>query len=390
MKPRPLRSLLRHSPWDGLLVLLALAQGAALLLWPSAALVGTGVWWGSNTVSHNFIHKPFFAPRWMNGLFSLYLSGLLGIPQALWRERHLAHHAERRWRLRLSGRLLLEASVVLGVWAAILGVAPRFFVLSYVPGYLAGLALCALHGRYEHARGTTSHYGRLYNLLFFNDGYHVEHHRHPGLHWRSLPAAARPGERASRWPAVLRWLDGLSLEGLERLALRSRALERFLLARHEAAFRRLLDDSRGAGEVASAAIVGGGLFPRTALVLRRLAPRARLVVIDRSAENLERARARLDGATDLVHATYDPAAHAPFDLVVVPLAYVGDREAIYRQPPAPLVLVHDWLWRPRGASAVVSLFLLKRVNLIEGVAPACAAGAAGAAAGARPGEARAP
>lgn len=49
--------------------------------------------------------------------------------------------------------------------------APAFFVWTYVPGYLAGLLLCAVHGHYEHAAGTTSHYGRLYNLLCFNDGY---------------------------------------------------------------------------------------------------------------------------------------------------------------------------------------------------------------------------
>jgi hypothetical protein len=26
--------------------------------------------------------------------------------------------------------------------------------------------------------------------------------------------------------------------------------------------------------------------------------------------------------------------------------------------------VHDWLWRPRGRTAVVSLLLLKRVNVV--------------------------
>jgi len=28
--------------------------------------------------------------------------------------------------------------------------------------------------------------------------------------------------------------------------------------------------------------------------------------------------------------------------------------------------VHDWLWRPRGRSAVVSPLLLKRLNLVRG------------------------
>ena len=41
-------------------------------------------------------------------------------------------------------------------------------------------------------------------------------------------------------------------------------------------------------------------------------------------------------------------AGAPADLVVIPLAFRGDRTALYRRPPAPLLVVHDWLWRARG------------------------------------------
>jgi hypothetical protein len=61
-----------------------------------------------------------------------------------------------------------------------------------MPGYLAGLGLCLLQGHFEHAGGTTSHYGWLYNRLFFNDGYHVEHHRRPGIHWTQLPFETSP------------------------------------------------------------------------------------------------------------------------------------------------------------------------------------------------------
>src|SRR5207244_6782809 len=93
----------------------------------------------------------------------------------------------RAWRLRFSRRLMTETGVVLAVWITLLTSSPRFFLTAYLPGYAAGLALCWLHGHYEHARGTTSHYGRLYNLLFFNDGYHVEHHAAPGTHWARLP-----------------------------------------------------------------------------------------------------------------------------------------------------------------------------------------------------------
>src|SRR5262249_30481485 len=87
--------LLRHSRWDALLVALALAHGVLLLAFPVAPVIALGVWWNSNTVAHYAIHAPFFRSRRVNALFRLYLSGLLGIPQTVWRERHLAHHAGR-------------------------------------------------------------------------------------------------------------------------------------------------------------------------------------------------------------------------------------------------------------------------------------------------------
>ena len=37
---------------------------------------------------------------------------------------------------------------------------------------------------------------------------------------------------------------------------------------------------------------------------------------------------------------------------------------IYQKPPAPAVLVHDWIWRARGTSLIVSWLLLKRLNLV--------------------------
>jgi hypothetical protein len=354
--------VLRHSPWDALLVALAAAHGAVLLAAPSLAVVAVGLWWNCNTVAHNFIHRPFFRGRALNGLFALYLSALLGVPQALWRDRHLAHHAGVAWRLRPSRQLAAEVLLVLAVWAALAAFAGTFFLTAYLPGYALGLGLCWLHGHYEHTRGTVSHYGFWYNLLFFNDGYHVEHHAQPGAHWTELPRRARRDAAASRWPAVLRWLDALSLDGLERGALRSARLRRFLLDRHERAFRRLLPPLPAAPRVA---IVGGGLFPRTLLVLRRLLPGASFVVIDRSAENLAVARALAPGGARFQHAWYDAAAVRGFDVVVFPLAFAGDRAAVYRAPPAPVVFVHDWIWRRRGTGAAVSWLLLKRLNRVE-------------------------
>jgi hypothetical protein len=357
----PRRGVLRHSRWDALLIGLALAHGAVLAAAPVAPVIAVGVWWNSNTIAHNFIHTPFFRNRLLNRGFALYLSALLGIPQSVWRGRHLAHHAGAAWKPRLEGQLVAEVLLVLGVWSALLALAPAFFVTMYLPGYAAGLGLSWLQGYYEHARGTVSHYGLLYNTLFFNDGYHAEHHAAPGTHWTRIPGKFQPDATRSAWPAVLRWLDAFSLEGLERLVLHSPRLQRWVVSRHERAFRRLLPPLPPDVRVG---IVGGGLFPRTLLVLQRLLPDARFVVIDRSAENLATARRFLRGDVQFVHECFDPGHTADFDLLVFPLAFVGDREGLYRQPPARLVVVHDWLWRRRGKGVVVSRLLLKRLNLV--------------------------
>jgi hypothetical protein len=364
--------LLRYSPRDGLLVGLAFGYGALLLSTPSIPLIGIGLWWTANTVAHNFIHTPFFRSRALNRGFSLFLSALMGIPQSLWRERHLRHHhehhaAESGAAITRSHRLwtrdaAIESGVVLASWAAIATVDPAFFIGVYLPGYAAGLGLCSLQGYFEHAQGTTSHYGWLYNWCFFNDGYHAEHHRRPGEHWTRLPRRPLADARRSRWPPVLRWIDACSLESLERCVMRSPRLQRFVLAAHERAFRILLQH---APPIHRVTIVGGGLYPRTALVLRRLLPSAALTIVDARAEHLATASAFLAGDVAREHRLFDASAEAGADLVVVPLAFIGDRDRVYRQPPAPLTAVHDWIWNRRKEGARVSWLLLKRINLVR-------------------------
>ena len=58
-------------------------------------------------------------------------------------------------------------------------------------------------------------------------------------HWTELGAVSHGSERASRWPAVLRWLDAFGLHELERRVLRSPRLQRMVLAAHARAIRRL-------------------------------------------------------------------------------------------------------------------------------------------------------
>jgi hypothetical protein len=262
---------------------------------------------------------------------------------------------------------------VLLLWIAMFAAAPLFFLSVYLPGWAAGLLLCAAHGYYEHAHGTTSHYGWIYNLLLFNDGYHVEHHAHPTTHWTQLPACQDPAARVSRWPAPMRWLESDGLIALERLALRSPGLQRFLILVHERAFRDLLARAEWLdGRSPRIAIVGGGLFPRTALVLRRLIPDARLIIIDSNLAHLDVARRWFVPAVSVsfVHArfpaTSDASRAEDYDVVVLPLSFEGGRDAMYERPVARTVVVHDWLWRRRGISRIVSVLLLKRLNLVEG------------------------
>jgi len=391
---------------DLMLVVLAAAHAALLVAAPTASVIAIGLWWNANTISHYFIHRPFFRRRGANRAFAAYLSVLLGFPHALWRDRHLAHHAGVAARTHLSRDLVMQASLVLAFWSVMLAAAPLFFLSVYLPGWAAGLLLCGAHGYYEHAHGTTSHYGRLYNLLLFNDGFHVEHHAHPSAHWTRLPTYHDSHARVSRWPAPIRWLESDGLILLERLALRSPTLQRFLLRAHEGAFRKLLTRAGGLeGTAPRIAIVGGGLFPRTALVLRRILPHARLTIIDANLAHLTAARewpigsdvefiherfprsnlsaSEGDSTRPLVAQAFGPAngrvesspeglcyvsiaMYASFDLVVLPLSFEGDRDALYDRPPARTVIVHDWLWRKRGVSGIVSVALLKRLNLVRG------------------------
>jgi trans-aconitate methyltransferase len=117
--------------------------------------------------------------------------------------------------------------------------------------------------------------------------------------------------------------------------------------------------------VSRVAIVGGGLFPRTALILRRLLPDARLVVIDANADHLAQARSFLGDAVEYRHERWNGRQSEAADLVIVPLAFQGDRRRVYERPAAPVVIVHDWLWHRRGTGTRVSWLLCKRLNLVR-------------------------
>ena len=398
------RGLFRHSPADAVLVaaaLLHIALVASLFLFVApvgplgmsmaAIAFGGTLCWNSNTVSHNHLHKPFFRSRGLNRALSSLLTAVMGVPQSIWRGRHLWHHAGEPLGQKprvLTAESLGELALIGALWLGMVLAVPGTFVLAYLPGYVLGLALCHVQGRMEHAlpeqplRGI-SHYGRLHNRLWFNDGYHAEHHRWPAEHWTRLPA--RRGEikaPESAWPPLLRCLEHVSaarlqatlLTALERLALRSKHLQRFMVSTHERAFRRLIAD-QGSSAVERIAVIGGGLFPRSVIVLRKLFPESRIAVIDRSAGSVRIAKGFLCGrgldlsGIDFRVEQFDPTRHADFDLVVAPLAFVGERGALRQVRCRFALVVHAWLWNRSGErSETVSWLLLKRLNLFGGAA----------------------
>jgi hypothetical protein len=357
--------LLLRDRRDRLPVALAALHAAALCCWPHPLLVGLGLWWNANTVSHQFVHRRFFRTRAHDAGFSAALSVLLGFPQRLWRERHLAHHAGAAWRWRGSAQLWGECALVAVAWSTLAVCAPGVLLGAWLPGFALGQTLCALHGYFEHRGGTTSCRARWWNVLFLNDGWHAEHHARPAAHFRDLPRLRAPGARVSALPPVLRWLELPWLDACERAVLRSRLLQRFVLAVHRRALRALLraHAAEFAG-VNSVVVVGGGLFPRSALLLAELLPQARITVLDADAANLRRAAALLPAGVEVRCGRFAPGERLAGDLVVLPLALRGDRAACYAHPPAGLTLVHDWLWRSGERGAAVP-WLLKRINLVR-------------------------
>jgi hypothetical protein len=157
---------------------------------------------------------------------------------------------------------------------------------------------------------------------------------------------------------------------LEGVALRSPSVQKFMVRTQAAALRRVLEQVT-LDQHARVAVVGGGLFPRTVLALWQVQPDARLTVIDASAHNIALAKAYLGTLPEsrlptFECAFYDPERNAHFDVVIIPMGYMGDRSDLYEPQQGPILLIHDWLWRRRGDGGVpVSALLAKRLNFVR-------------------------
>lgn len=218
-------------------------QLAWYILAPAFIAIAWSYCWNMQCISHNFIHNPYFTSNWLNRGYSVLESLALGVPHVLYHHYHMNHHfgdsdakgpdgstrdwssiyrygtgaaPEGFWKYSLVSFFRVEVGPVLrmaarhgwdelaqtgvealalgAMWAAMAWINWRYFVCFYLPSYYLGWVLSYMEGYLEHygARpgnpfaNSVSSYHWLYNLLWFNNGYHQEHHWDPKMHWTRM------------------------------------------------------------------------------------------------------------------------------------------------------------------------------------------------------------
>jgi fatty acid desaturase len=198
-----------------------------------------------NGVAHNFIHNPFFRSQLLNRLFGVTQSIACCFSQTYYDVVHMQHHkgnsdrkdakgettdwlsiyrhghddeAENPWsyvflsffrdnpaaikrELRKRGETEvrwgnLELAAVVVTLLTMLFFNWRYVVFYFLPFFYLGHCFSYLNGYFRHygadpekpiAWGVSS-YGKIYNWLFFYNGYHAEHHFRPKVHWTKMEA----------------------------------------------------------------------------------------------------------------------------------------------------------------------------------------------------------
>jgi fatty acid desaturase len=240
-------------------------------------LVGMGITysisisWNINGISHNFLHNPYFKSHLLNRVFSLVESLSMGFSQTFYEYVHQRHHmgnsdrpdetgetidwlsiyrhghegeAENIWSYVFLSYFRDDPKVIYreiarknrgdAVWGLFeIGAFLSFFALGFflnwkfmlffLPFYYFGHCLSYLNGYYLHFGGNpdkpiawgVSSYHKLYNWLWFNNGYHAEHHFRPKMHWTRMhefhrkiaEEQRREGVRVIQPPHGLGFLD---------------------------------------------------------------------------------------------------------------------------------------------------------------------------------------
>ncbi len=243
------------------------------ILVPAFGLAAMSYCWNLQCLSHNFIHNPFFRWAWLNRAFSVLETLAIGLPHVCYHHYHLNHHAgdnDRKgwdgttrdwssiyrhskddhlpepfwsyvllgfWRVELGpllgvigrhgwkevSQFLVETVVLVCFWGVMAWYDPWYFLCFYLPSYYLGWMLSYAEGYLEHypaqpgnpLANSVSSYNRLYNLFWFNNGYHQEHHWDPKRHWTQMPQLheevrddlIRNGTTIIKGPHLTAWME---------------------------------------------------------------------------------------------------------------------------------------------------------------------------------------
>ncbi len=277
-------ALLKHSRWDWIPVGLGVLHFAGLIAffaaypfmsWPfriaAGLLYAVSISWNINSISHNFLHNPFFVSSAFNTAFSYLISVTVGFSQAMYNFIHMRHHSgnmdrpdvagntidylsiykygrggkpENVWRYTFlsffridpkeviarmaekrkdEAKLARREMIAFVLFFLLLGLLNWRFIVFLLPFWYLGHSLSSLNGYYEHFGGNpdkpiawgVSTYEQIYNLTWLNNGYHAEHHFRPKLHWTKMKAFHKEieqrqreeGVRVIRPPHALGFLD---------------------------------------------------------------------------------------------------------------------------------------------------------------------------------------
>jgi fatty acid desaturase len=238
---------------------------------PLGLIYSVSISWNINGISHNFIHNPYFRSPLLNRLFSIMESVTVGFSQVFYECIHMQHHkgnADRPdqhgqtidWisiykhgehgeaehplkytffsffredpktvfraikRRRPGEAIWGVAELVLFVGTFIsLGILNWHYICFLLPCWYFGHCLSYLNGYYRHYGGNpdepiawgVSSYDKLYNWIWFYNGYHAEHHFRPKVHWTRMRAFRNQiidqqraaGVRVIKPPHALGFLD---------------------------------------------------------------------------------------------------------------------------------------------------------------------------------------
>jgi fatty acid desaturase len=200
--------------------------------------------WNINGISHNFIHNPYFRSPLLNRLFCVMESVSCCFSQSFYDVVHMQHHkgnsdrqdengetvdwlsiyrhghdgqAENPWAYtflsffrddpkgiarelaKRGGTDARWGKIELGVFISIMVIMALLnwrYMLFFVPFMYFGHCLSYLNGYYRHYGGNpdkpiawgVSSYDKLYNWIWFYNGYHAEHHFRPKAHWTRMVA----------------------------------------------------------------------------------------------------------------------------------------------------------------------------------------------------------